>query len=218
MAIIDYLDDVDPIQGSRRGVTFDVSQAGPIAKRKASPINPQSNPRNKVRSLLYATNAFYWALTAGQKTAWTNLADASGITGPWGMGGFQAGCAMFFKLQLNAQLAGDPLYANHPPHNPVIPPIWLTLTRINNTTIRTTFVPSANWNLKRIYLRQALPGPGVRRWGPSDGYIAQYSPLNPNSPFDFTTHFPHLAGWHGRYWTGTQRGCGCRSAEELWDI
>lgn len=218
MAIIDYLDGVDPINGSRRAITFTTSPAGPIAKRRTAPNNPHTNPRNNVRSLLYRTNIFYWALNDGQKNAWANLAAAEGITGPYGKPGHLAGYAMFSKLQLNNQLAGHALYANHPPHNPIIPPTWLTLTRIDNTTIRVTFNPSANWNLKQIYLRQALPGPGINRWDPTDGYVAQYSPLNPNSPYDFTTHFPHLAGWNGRYWLGCQRSCGCRSAEELWDI
>lgn len=218
MAVIVFLDDVDPITGSRRGVTFDVSQAGAIAKRRPSPVNHQTNDRMKVRSLLKFTNQYFWDLTAGQKTAWANLAAADGTTGPYEMTKWQAGCAMFFKLVLNAQLAGDPIYGNHPPHNPTLPPTWLTLTRIDKDTVRVTFNPSAAWNTKRIYLRQAIPGPGVRRWSFYDGYIAQYSPLNPNSPFDFTTHFQHLAGWHGRYWLGCQRSCGCRSAETLWDL
>ncbi len=105
---------------------------------------------------------------------------------------------------------------HHTPRLP--PPTWQTFTRIDTDTVRATFIPSANWNQKRIYLRQALPGPGVRRWCPADGYVVSYSPPNPNSPFDFTVKFQHLAGWHGRYWTGTQRLCGCRSAEELWDL
>ena len=125
---------------------------------------------------------------------------------------------MFYKLQIPARQAGDPFYANHPPHNPTTPPTWLTLNRIDNDTIRVTFNPSAAWNTKRIYLRQGLPGPGFRRWSAADGYIAEYSELSPASPHDFTTHFPHLAGWHGRYWLGCQRSCGCRSAEELWDL
>lgn len=218
MAIIAYLDGVDAIQGSRRGLTFDVSQAGPIVKRRPSPINHQTDDRMQIRLILKQANQFFWDLTAGQKNAWKNLAAASGITGPGGDNSVQAGCAMFFKLQINNYIAGDGFYANHPPHNPVIPPIWLTQTRIDNNTIRVTFTASANWNLKHIYLRQGLPGPGVRRWAPTDGYIAQYSPLNPNTPFDFTTHFPHLAGWHGRYWLGCQRSCGCRSAETLFDL
>lgn len=218
MATIVFLDGVDEIIGSRRGVTFDRSQAGNYVKKRPSPVNHQTNARMKLRTILKAANQYYWNLTAGQKTAWGNLAAARGITGPWGMTKSQAGCAMFFSLQINNYIAGDGFYANHPPHNPIIPPTWLTLTRIDKDTIRVTFNPSANWNLKHIYLRQALPGPGVRRWSAADGYIAEYSPLNPNSPTDFTTHFQHLAGWHGRYWLGCQRSCGCRSAEELWDL
>lgn len=218
MATIVFLDAVDPITGSRRGVTFDVSQAGAIAKRRPSPVNHQTNLRMQIRLFLKQTNAYYWNLTAGQKTAWSNLAAAEGVPGPWGMTKWQAGCAMFFSIELNALIAGDGLYANHPPHNPVTPPTNRTLTRIDKDTIRATFTPSAQWVDKRIYLRQARPGPGVRRWSFYDGYIAQYSGLNPNSPFDFTTHFQHLAGWHGRYWLGTQRTCGCRSAEQLWDL
>ena len=173
MATINYLDGIDPIQGSRRGLTFDVSQAGPTVKRRPSPINHQTDARMNLRLILKQANQFFWNLTAGQKTAWANLAHASGVTGPYGMRGVQAGCAMFFKLQINNYLAGDGFYANHPPHNPIIPPTWLTLTRINTTTIRVTFNPSAAWISKHIYLRQGLPGPGVRRWSPADGYIAE---------------------------------------------
>lgn len=218
MATIVFLDGVDPIVGCRRGVHFDCSQAGPFASRRASPINRQTNPRMHLRRLLKLTNAYYWDMTAGQKTAWSNLAAVNGITGPYGMTKWQAGCAMFFSIVLNAQLAGDPIYANHPPHNPVTPPTWLTLNRIDKNTIRVTFIAAPQWVDKRIYLRQALPGPGVRRWSAADGYIADYSPLNPNSPTDFTTHFQHITGWHGRYWVGCQRSCGCRSAETLYDL
>ncbi|MBA7684729.1 hypothetical protein ES703_93136 [subsurface metagenome] len=218
MATIVFADGVDPIKGHRRGIAFDISQAGHIAKRRPSPINHLTNPRMLVRSLLPFTNQYFWNMTNGQKTAWANLAAMAGVTGPFGQGGHQAGCAMFFKLVLNAQLAGDPIYANHPAHNPVTPPTWLTLTRIDKDTIRVTFTASAQWVTKRIYLRQAIPSPGHRNWKPTDGYIAQYSPLNPNSPTDFTTHFQHIAGWNGRYWLGTQRTCGCRSAETLWDL
>ena len=218
MAVIVFLEDVDPIKGHRRGICFDISQAGYIAKRRPSPINHQTTPRMYVRRLLKSTNQYFWDLTNGQRTAWANLAAVSGVTGPYGQAGHQAGCAMFFKLVLNAQLAGDPIYGNHPPHNPVIPPTWLTLTRIDKDTIRVTFTASANWNAKRIYLRQARPSPGHRNWKPLDGYIAEYSGLGPNSPYDFTTHFQHIAGWNGRYWLGCQRSCGCRSAETLDDL
>ena len=172
----------------------------------------------QVRRLLKLTNAFFWNMTAGQKTAWGLLAANSGITGPYGMTKWQAGCAMFFSIVLNAQLAGDPIYANHPAHNPVTPPTWLTINRIDNDTIRVTFNPAPQWIDKRIYLRQALPGPGVRRWSAADGYIAEYSELSPASPHDFTTHFQHVTGWNGRYWTGCQRSCGCRSAETMYDL
>ncbi len=218
MAIISYLPDVDEINGSRRGLTFDVSQAGPIVKRRPSPVNHQTNLRMVIRLYLRQTNAFYWNLTAGQKTNWGILAAAEGVTGPYGMTKWQAGCAMFFKIALNALIAGDGLYANHPPHNPVTPPTWLTVNRIDKDTIRVTFIPSAQWLQKRIYLRQSKPGPGFRNWNQYDSYIAEYSELSPGSPHDFKTHFQHLTGWHGRYWLGTQRTCGHRSAETQYDL
>lgn len=218
MANIVFSEGIDEIKGSIQGVTFDISQAGNYAKKRPSPINHQTNDRMQLRRILATVNAFFWNMTAGQKTAWGVLAAAAGITGPHGMTKWQAGCAYFFKLELNAYLAGDPLYANHAPHAAVTPPTNITLARIDNNTIRTTFTASAQWVSKRIYLRQGLPGPGVRRWSPGDGYIAEYSGLNPNTPHDFTTHFPFLNGWHGRFWIGTQRSCGCRSAEALFDL
>ncbi len=218
MATIVFADGVDVIKGSRRGLTFDVSQAGNYVKKRPSPINSLTNNRMQLRWILKEANKFFWALTDGQKNAWTNLAAISGVTGPYEDNSVQAGCAMFFKLQVNNYIASDGFYANHPPHNVVTPPIWLTENRIDNNTIRVTFVASAQWVNKRIYLRQALPGPGVRRWSAADGYIAEYSELSPGTPHDFTTHFPHLAGWNGRYWLGCQRSCGCRSEETQIDI
>ncbi len=218
MASIVFADGVAVIKGSRRGLTFDVSQAGNYVKKRPSPINHQTNDRMILRRTLKDANTFFWALTAGQKTAWANFAAANGITGPWGQTKWQAGCAAFFALSLNSFTAGDGFQVTHAPHAAVTPPTWLTEVRLDNNTIRVTFTASANWNHKRIYLRQALPGPGVRRWSRADGSIAEYSELSPGTPHDFTTHFPHLAGWHGRYWLGCQRICGCRSDETQIDL
>lgn len=218
MAIIDYLDGVAPIQGSRRGVTFDVSQAGPIAKRKAMPINPQTNLRNQYRLIIKNANDFFWALNAGQKNLWKTFGIASGITGPWGMGGNQLACASFFHCAVNAYFAGDGYPVVPGPPVPVVGVTFSALVRIDNTTIRATFLPNPAGANNRIYLRQALPGPGVRRWGPADGYISEYSAKNPNSTFDFTPRFDHLAGWHGRYWAGTQNAFGGRSTELLFEL
>ena len=218
MATIVFLDGIAPITGSRRGVTFDVSQAGAIAKRRPSPVNHQTTLRMKIRTLLKATNQYYWNLTALQRTAWANWAQANDIPGPWGMRKHQQGCAGFFTVELNARIAGDPFYIAPPGNLPLAGVTFTDLTRIDKDTIRATFNPSPAGANNRIYLRQGRPGPGVRRWTIYDGYIAQTSPLNPNSPFDFTTHFQHLAGWHGRYWTGTQENTGRRSDEDLWDL
>lgn len=218
MANIVFLDGVDEIIGSRRGLTFDHSQAGNYVKKRPSPINHQTTARMKLRSILKEANAYYWNLNAGQRTAWATWAQANGIGGPWGMRKHQQGCAGFFTVQLNARIAGDTFYPNPPGNLPLPGPTFTALTRIDKDTIRATFNPSPAGAANRIYLRQGLPGPGHRNWKPIDGYIAQTSPLNPNSPFDFTTHFQHLTGWHGRYWTGTQENTGRRSDEDLWDL
>ncbi len=122
MATIVFLDDVDEFAGSRRGLTFDKSQAGPYVKKRPSPINPQSNIRNQYRKILHDANTFFWALNAGQRTAWGNFAAANGITGPWGQTKHQAGCAAFFTLNVNAFAAGDGFSAAHAPHAAVTPP------------------------------------------------------------------------------------------------
>ena len=218
MATIVYLPGVNPISGSRRATTFDVNQAGHIAKRRPSPVNNQTNLRMQVRSYLKATNAYYWNLPDGVKVAWRNWGLTNGIDGPYGRISFQLGCAAFFSCELNARLAGDPFY-NWPPGNIPMPGVTFTnLTRVDNNTIRATFIPSPSGLMNRIYLRQARPGPGVRRWSHYDGFIAEHSAANVTSPYDFTTHFQHLAGWHGRYWTGTQETTGRRSIEDLWDL
>lgn len=218
MATIVFLNGIDPITGSRRGVTFDVSQAGSIAKRKPSPVNHQTNHRMKIRALLKATNEYFWNLTNQQQLDWGWWAVLNGIRGPYGARLWQAGCAGFFAVELNARIAGDPFYPN-PPGNLPLPGVTFTnLVRLDKDTVRATFNPSPAGILNRIYLRQGKPGPGVRRWSVYDGYIAEVSPLNPASPYDFTTHFQQPIGWHGRYWTGTQEDTGRRSAEDLWDI
>lgn len=218
MAIIEYLDGVDPIQGSRRGVTFDVSQAGPIAKRRASPINPSTTPRNEYRLLLKAANQFYWDLTFGQHILWRVFAANAGIFGPYGSTGPQRGCAAFFSCALNAFIADGEFPANPGPPPPIVGVTVSSLIRIDKDTVRATFFPSPAAAAHRLYIRQALPGPGNRRWGPADGYIAEYSAHAPNSPTDFTTKFPHLAGWNGRYWVGTQNHQGGRSTETEFNL
>jgi len=218
MATIVFLDGINPITGSRRGVTFDVSQAGSIAKRKPSPVNHQTTHRMKIRALLKATNEYFWNLTNQQQLDWGWWAVLNGIRGPYRARLSQAGCAGFFAVELNARIAGDPFYPN-PPGNLPLPGVTFTdLTRIDKDTLRATFNPSPAGAQNHIYLRQGRPGPGVRRWSIYDGYITEPSPLNPASPYDFTTHFQHLTGWHGRYWTGTQEDTGRRSTEDLWDL
>lgn len=218
MATIVFLDGITPITGSRRGVTFDVSQAGAIAKRKPSPVNHQTTHRMKIRTLLKATNEYFWNLTLLQQKLWGGWGGDNDIPGPWGATGVQRGCAAFFTVQLNARIAGDPFYPDIPGPLPLPGVTFTALTRINKDTIRVTFNPSPAGANNRIFLRQTLPGPGYRRWSIYDGYVAEISAKNVASPYDFTTHFQHLTGWNCRYWTGTQEDTGRRSDEDLWDL
>lgn len=218
MAIIAYLDGIDQISGSRRGITFDVSQAGPIAKRRQSPVNNQTNLRMQYRRVLKEANQFFWDLTAAQKIVWDTFAANAGIPGPWGMTKNQRACAAFFSCAINAHIAGDGFPVAPGAIPPIASPNITGLIVVNPTTVRALFNPSPAGAALRIYLRQALPGPGVRRWSAADGYIAEYSALNPNSPHDFTTKFARLVGWHGRYWVGFQNTFGGRSAEVEFDF
>jgi len=218
MANIVFLPGITEFIGSKFGITFDRSQAGNYAKKRPSPINHLTNDRMKLRTILHATNAFYWKMTSAQRTAWGTWAKNNGITGPFGMTKQQAGCAGFFAVELNAKLAGDSFYITPPGNLPLAGVTFATLTWIDPNTIRATFAPSPAGASNRIYLRQAHPGPGVRRWSPVDGYITERSGLNPTSPHDFQTHFSHLAGWHCRYWTATQETTGRRSVEKLFDL
>lgn len=171
-----------------------------------------------LRRNLYNANNFFWALNAGQKILWQTFAAASGITGPYGSTGVQQACAGFFACALNAFTAGDGFPVAPGVPTPIISVPFTGLTRIDKDTVRATFFPAPIGAQRRIYLRQALPGPGVRRWSAADGYIAEYSATNANSPFDFTTKFQHLTGWHGRYWLGTQNLFGGRSVETEFDL
>lgn len=218
MANIVFSDGIEEIIGSRRGLTFDRSQAGNYVKKRPAPINHQTTARMELRSILKQANAYFWAMTNAQKLAWGTWAANNGITGPFGMTKQQAGCAGFFAVELNAKLAGDSFYITPPGNLPLVGVTFTNLVRIDKDTIRATFNPSPAGATNRIYLRQALPGPGIRRWAPVDGYIAERSALNPTSPYDFTTQFQHLTGWHCRYWTGTQENTGRRSTETLWEL
>lgn len=218
MATIVFDEGVDAIQGSRQGVTFDKSQAGPYAKKRPSPINSQTTAKMLNRSYLKDANTFFWALNAAQKNLWRIFAAGSGITGPYGMTGVQQACAGFFACALNAKTAGDGFPTVPGPPTPIGGVTFTALTWVDKDTVRATFNPSPAGANNRIYLRQALPGPGVRRWSAVDGYIAEYSAMNPNSMFDFTTKFQHLNGWHGRYWLGTQNRFGGRAVETLFDL
>ena len=218
MATIVFDDPAEEFAGSRRGLTFDKSQAGPYVKKRPSPVDHHTNPRMLLRRNLKAANQFFWNLNAGQKNLWEIFAAASGITGPYGQTKLQQACAGFFACAITANDAGDGFPIVPGPPNPIGGVTFTNLTVIDKDTIRATFNPSPAGAAKRVYLRQALPGPGVRRWSPADGYIAQYSGLNPNSTFDFTTKFQHLIGWHGRYWCGTQNTFGGRAVETLFDL
>ncbi len=218
MATIVFLDGVDVIKGSRKGLTFDVCQSGNYVKRRPSPINSQTNDRMVTRRNLKEANDFFWALNAGQKTRWITFAAAADITGPYGAGGVQAACAAFFSCAINAFNADGEFPANPGPPPPIVGVTVSDLVRIDKDTVRATFFPSPAAAAHRLYLRQALPGPGVRRWSAADGYIAQYSGHAPNSPLDFTTKFSHLTGWNGRYWVGSQNHQGGRSVETQFDL
>jgi len=131
---------------------------------------------------------------------------------------YQWGNAGFISVQVNARLAGDSFYVIPPDIEPPEPLDFTDLIRIDKDTIRATFNPSPAGPDHRIFLRQTLPTPGAPTGDQTNGYIAEVSALNPASPYDFTTHFQHLAGWHCRYWTGTQEDTGRRSDEDLWDL
>ena len=218
MATIVFLDGIDEIKGHRKGIQFDISQAGNIAKKRTCAVNRQTNLRMKVRSLLKATNKYFWNLAPWKWVAWHNWAVNNGIADDWGNAHTQRACAAFFSVELNARLAGDPSYDLPPGNLPLGGVTFTNLVRIDNHTIRATFNPTPAGAANRIFLRQSLPGPGHKNWKAVDGYIAEISDLNPVSPYDFTTHFQHLAGWHGRYWTGTQEDTGRRSTEDLWSL
>ena len=218
MATIVFLDDVAPIKGHRRGLAFDISQAGYIVKRRPSPINHQTDLRMIYRRLLKDGNQFYWDLNIGQRNLWSTFAALSGITGPYGQGGHQAGCAAFFACALNSHFAGDGFPVAPGPPLPVVGVTFTNLIRIDKDTVRATFNPSPAGANNRLYLRQGLPGPGFRNWKHFDGYISEYTAVNPNSTIDFTTKFQHLNGWNSRYWCGTQNAFGGRAVETEFDI
>lgn len=218
MATIVFDDPAAEFAGSRRGLTFDKSQAGAYVKKRPSPINHQTTPRMQTRLWLKEANQFFWDLNMGQKTLWEVFAAASGITGPYGATGVQQACAGFFACALNAQATGDGYPTAPGPPVPIVGVTFTALVRIDKDTVRATFNPSPIGGQKHIYLRQALPGPGIRRWSAADGYIAEYSIHNVNSPHDFTTKFQHLAGWNGRYWCSTQNDFGGRAVEAQFDL
>lgn len=218
MATLVYDDPADEINGSRKGLTFSKTQAGTSVKRKPTPINPQPTDRMQNRLIVREAYEFFKNLNMGQKNLWEIFAAASGITGPRGATGPQAAYAAFISCAINNRAATHPYPTVPGPPTPIIGVNFTALVRIDQTTVRATFNPSPIGGTKHIYLRQALPGPGVRRWDHPNGYIAEYSAHNVNSPFDFTLKFDHLIGWHGRYWCSTQNEFGGRAIETQFDI
>lgn len=218
MATIVFANGKKPIIGSRRGLTFDISQAGNYVKSRPRPCNPSTNGRAKNNTIIKDANTYFWNLSQPNKNLWAAFAQASGITGPYGMRKNQQACAGFFACAVVAAYAGDgfPITPGNP--LPITGVTILTLTRIDKDTVRVTFTPSPTALDERLYLRQSAPGPGVKRSSQADGYIAQISPANITSPHDFTTKFQHLSGWNGRYWVGTQNTTGGRSQETLFDL
>lgn len=218
MAVIVYDPSVDPILDSRQGVTFSLSQAGATARRRSSPINHQTDDRQTNRVILSTVGKFFWAMDNVQKGAWMGWANDNGMVKPFPLGPYQLANAAFLSLQVNSFTAGDALYIPPPGDIPITGVTFSALARIDQDTIRATFAPSPAGADLRIYLRQGIPGPGFKNLDQVDGYIAQYSQLNPNSTFDFTTKFQHLAGWNCRYWVGTQDDTGRRAVEQIFDL
>lgn len=218
MATLVFFPEVDPIADSRQGVTFSTGPAGTYAKRRPAPINRQTTHRQNTRAILSAAGKYFWSLPNGLKKLWANWGNANGITKPFPKGVYQLANAAFLCVEVPAKIAGDPFYATPPGNLPLTGVTFLTLTRINNNTIRATFSPSPAGTYHRICLRQAIPGPGVRRTEIQNGYLCEPSGLNPTSPHDFTTHFQHLSGWHCRYWVTTQETTGRRSLEAEFDL
>lgn len=211
MATIDFLDGIDPITGSRRGVTFDVSQAGPTAKKRPAPVNTQTNRRLELRSIMHATNQYYWNLTPAQKAAWSAWGAANGITGPYGCAGVQRGCAAYFKLLIRARMAGDPFYNNPPNGIPVAGVTITNLIRIDENTIRTTFNPSPAGANNRVGMMQTIPRAAAAGSFCEFPWCDGFTGLNGTSPHDFTPYFTHRAGLQVIYRIGTQDVWGRRS-------
>ena len=218
MAIIDWLPSVDPINTSRGANTFGGGQGSGTVRKKPIPNNPSLTHRNGVRSLANTAGDFYWALTNGQKTPWATWAANNGIARPFPVGKYQQGYAGFLTVTLPLLMAGDSIRMTPPGPIPLVVVQTITLARIDKDTIRATISPPALGVNKRIYLRQARPGPGYRNSTPENGYLADFSGTNPGTPHDFTTHFQHLTGWHCRYWVGIQEFTGRRSIETQFDL
>ncbi len=218
MATIVFDDPDDEFTGKLRGLTFSKSQAGFSIRSKQTPINPQPTDRMKNRLIVREMYQFYANLDFGQKTLWAVFATQSGIPGPVGIGGPQAAFPAFVSCAVNARHAED-VYPPVPgPPTPIMGPSFTSLVLVDENTVRAAFTPSPIGTQKHVYLRQALPGPGVRRWDPANGYIAEYSAHNANTPTDFALKFAHKTGYHGRYWLAIQNDFGGRSIETQFDI
>ncbi len=187
-------------------------------RKKPIPNNPSFTHRNAVRSLAHTAGFFFWGLTNVQKSDWATWAGQNGITRPFPVGKFQQGYAGFLTVSMPLLMAGDNLSITPPGPIPIPTIVFHSLTRIDKDTIRLVFTPPPVGGNKRIYLRQAKPGPGHVNSTPENGYLLPFSDTNPTTPHDFTTHFQHLTGWNCRYWCGTQDTTGRRSVELQSDL
>jgi len=218
MATIVFDEEIDPLVDSLLGITFGKSQAGDSIRRKSGPCVPNSDRRSFNWTILARIMINWKSMNATQQRTWGVWAGNNGISAPFGRGIFQQGYAAMLFVQVQAAMAGHVLYTNPPPNLPYMGVNFTNLVRIDKDTIRATFNPSPSGGFRHPYLRQTLPTPGRTDPTVADSYVADIADHNVTSPHDFSTRFQHLAGWHARYFTGSQDHLERRSTEDQWDL
>ncbi len=103
-----------PQSGSLQGTTFSRNRFGQYSRSRATPVNPNSTQQGVVRARLAANAAGWRALTALQRTGWSDLGLSISRTDSLGqtytLNGFQAYCS----VNNNNVAAGNAIVSDAP--------------------------------------------------------------------------------------------------------
>ncbi len=97
----------EPRSGSQAGTTSSHNRFGQYTRTRAIPVNPRSTQQGAVRARLSANSAAWRALTALQRTGWSDLAVSMNRSDALGQSYNLTGFLAFVSVNNNLDAAGD---------------------------------------------------------------------------------------------------------------